>query len=249
MVPLLVIIASFKWYCRRTFDNGLRFDSNGLRSKESGEPTKSTKPNYDRIGVRFGHPALYKKLMVPLVAENASHLLKEIIHDQSDAVYHDANNYTDTFQMQRMSTRQSGQVDTTGNVAFETVNEDEMNFEHFRDREEFREFGGDGELYDNQADSSRSGSPASWQHTGSKLDVSQTNTGPAKELYYEGATYPTGYHSPSTFHPEPLARQLSEASTGPAPVTARQEDWLDVNLLGDVAPLGKAASHREARRD
>ncbi|KAI1159173.1 hypothetical protein F5B18DRAFT_664685 [Nemania serpens] len=241
MAPLLVIIASFKWYCRHTFDNGLHFSSEDLHNIENGKPTNS---KYDRVGVRFGHPALYKKLMVPLVAENASHLLKEIIHDQSDAVYHDANSYTDTYQMQRMSTHQSGQVDTAGNVAFETVNEDEMNFEHFRDHEGFREFGRDGDLYNNHADSPRSGSPASWQHTSSKLDVSLANTGPAKESSYEGATYPAGYHSPSTFHPEPLARQLSEASTEATPATTRQENWSDVNLLGDIAPIGKTATKR-----
>ncbi|KAI1186567.1 hypothetical protein F5B17DRAFT_403192 [Nemania serpens] len=247
MVPLLVIIAGFKWYCRRTFDHSLHFHSSGLHSNESGKPTK---PKYDRVGVRFGHPALYKKLMVPLVAENASHLLREIIHDQSDALYHEANDYTDTYPMQKISTHKSGQADTAGNVAFETVNEHDMNFEHFRDHEEFREFGGDGELYDNRAESSRSTSPASWQHASSELDVSRPhNTGPAKEPYYEGATYPAGYHSPLNFRFEPPVRRLSEGSTGPAPATTRQEDWSDLNLLGDVAPLGETTSHIEARRD
>jgi hypothetical protein len=47
------------------------------------------KAKNDRVGVRFGHPALYKKLIVPLVHEKASHLLEDIIRDPSDADFVD----------------------------------------------------------------------------------------------------------------------------------------------------------------
>ncbi|RWA07990.1 hypothetical protein EKO27_g7116 [Xylaria grammica] len=236
MAPLLLIIAGFKWYCRRTFDDNLDFYSKGSHSPEHGK--LSMKPKNDRIAVRFGHPALYKKLMVPLVHERANHLLKEIIHDNSDTDFGEANHYSDTYRLQRLSTHQSGQANITGDATFEVVNESQINFEHFRDREEFREFGGDGELYGIPSDQSRPNTPSSSHYTRSVSNVSL----PRED--YEGATYPTGYHPPSTFRPESLRRQYSEISVEHAPITSRQAGQSDVNLLGDVAPLGKTTYDR-----
>ncbi|KAI1756411.1 hypothetical protein F4782DRAFT_538103 [Xylaria castorea] len=238
MIPLLAIIAGFKWYCRRTFDDNLHFYSKGLHGTEQGK--LSTKPKYDRVGVRFGNPALYKKLMVPLVNEKANHLLKEIIREQSDADFSETNNYTDTYRMQRLSTHQSGQADGPGDTTFEVVNESQMNFEHFRDREEFREFGGDGDLYSNPPDPSRSSSP------NSNMSLPH-NANPVHELDYEGATYPTGYHPPSSFRPQSLTRQYSEASIEQGHTITRQVDWSEVNLLGSAAPLGKTTSGKSDR--
>ncbi|KAI0185741.1 hypothetical protein EV127DRAFT_463696 [Xylaria flabelliformis] len=246
MIPLLVIIAGFKWYCRRTFDDDLHFYSKGLHGTEQGK--LSTKPKHDRVGVRFGHPALYKKLMVPLVNEKANHLLKEIVRQQSDADFGEMNNYTDTYRMQRLSTHQSGLVDGPNDVTFEVVNESQMNFEHFRDREEFREFGGDGDLYSNSPDLSRSSSPASWQFTHSNSNLSLPhNANQVHELDYEGATYPTGYHPPSSFRPQSLTRQYSETSMGQGHTITGQADWSEVRLLGDAAPLGKTTSGKSDR--
>ncbi|KAI0421254.1 hypothetical protein F5X98DRAFT_329124 [Xylaria grammica] len=236
MAPLLLIIAGFKWYCRRTFDDNLDFYSKGLHGPEHGK--LSMKPKNDRIAVRFGHPALYKKLMVPLVHERANHLLKEIIHDHSDTDFGEANHYGDTYRLQRLSTHQSGQANITGDATFEVVNESQINFEHFRDREEFREFGGDGELYGIPSDQSRPSTPSSSHYTRSISNVSL----PRED--YEGATYPTGYHPPSTFRPESLRRQYSEISVEHAPITSRPAGQSDVNLLGDVAPLGKTTYDR-----
>ncbi|KAI1350376.1 hypothetical protein F5Y01DRAFT_286606 [Xylaria sp. FL0043] len=241
MAPLLVIIAAFKWYCRRAFDDNLNFYSKGLHRIENG--SLPTKPKNDRVAVRFGHPALYKKLMVPLVHEKANHILNEVINGQSDADYGEANVYGDTYRMQRLSTHQSGQAGITGDATFEVVNESQMNFEHFRNREEFREFGGDGDLYSNPSDPSRSGTPTSWQYTRSNSNISlRHEANPARESDYEGATYPTGYHPPSTFRPMPLTRQASEASTERHPVASRQADLSDISLLDDVAPLGKTTT-------
>ncbi|KAI1156401.1 hypothetical protein F4825DRAFT_294805 [Nemania diffusa] len=245
MIPLVAIIAGFKWYCKRTFDDNLHFYSKGVQSTELGK--LGTKPKHDRVGVRFGHPALYKKLMVPLVHEKANHILEDVIRDTSDADFSETNVYTDTYRMQRMSTHQSAQAKTTNDATFEVVNESQMNFEHFRDREEFREFGGDGDLFGTLDDPAGSGSRTSWERTRSNSDASLSHDADARELDYEGATYPTGYHPPSTFHPTPLTRKSSETSTGPSPIIAREADQADVNLLGDVAPLGRTISDKSYR--
>ncbi|KAI0407704.1 hypothetical protein F4802DRAFT_605499 [Xylaria palmicola] len=234
MAPLLVIIGSFKWYCRRKFDDNLRFYSTGPHNAEDGKPT--TKPKHDRVGVRFGHPALFKKLIVPLVHEKANHLLKEIVREPSDADFGETNVYGDTYRMHRLSTHRTAQGDTTGDATFEVVNESQMNFEHFRDREEFREFGGDGELYSDPSES-RSSSPASWQRTRSNSNITRSHS-----TDFDGATYPTGYHPPSTFRPNPPRRQFSETSVEQEPLASSQADLSEVHLLGDIAPLGKTTA-------
>ena len=240
MAPLLVVIGAFKWYCRRTFDDKMYYYTKGLRRTD--KEALPTKPKNDRVAVRFGHPALYKKLMVPMVHEKANHILNEILHDQSDPDFGDANLYGDTYRMQRLSTHRSQQFDAAGNTTFEVVNESQMNFEHFRNREEFRDFGGDGDLFTNPADPSRSSSPTTSQYTRFNSNTSlPLNTYAAKEEDYEGATYPTGYHPPSTFRPTPLIRQYSEMSTEQYP-TGRTGDLSDVDLLDDTAPLSKARS-------
>ncbi|KAI8633894.1 DUF221-domain-containing protein [Xylariaceae sp. FL1651] len=243
MAPLLLVVGGFKWYCQRTFDDRLHYYSQGFSNVESGNLSK--KPKNDRVGVRFGHPALYKKLMVPLVHERANHLLKEIVRGQSDADIVDTNGYSDTYRMQRLSTHRPGQPDTGDTpTTFEVVKESQINFEHFRDREDFREhFGGEGELYGHPSDLSRSSSPSSWHHTRSNSIVSVSrNTEITKDLGYEGATYPTGYHPPSTFRPSPRARSTSEISTDYALPSNQLANLSDVSLLDDAAPLGKITS-------
>lgn len=233
MAPLLVLIAGFKWYCRRTFDDNLHFYSMGLHGEENGK--LSTKPKHDRVGVRFGHPALYKKLMVPMVHEKANHLLKEIIRDQSDNDLNDTNDYSDMYRLQKLPTNKSGLVDATGEATFEVVSESQMDIEHFRGREEeFDESGEGDDLHCNPSDPSRSSSPDS--------NILLAKSGSlGKEPDYEGSTYPTGYHPP---RPHPLERQSSEISAGERPILAGQGGRSDVNLLSDVALLGKAAPGR-----
>lgn len=233
MAPLLVLLAGFKWYCRRTFDDNLHFYSMSLHGKEDGK--LSAKPKHDRVGVRFGHPALYKKLMVPMVHEKANHLLKEIIRDQSDGDLNDTNNYGDTYRLQKLPTHQSGLVDAAGEATFEVVSESQMDIEHFRGREEeFDEIREGDDIHRNPSDQ-----PISSSRDSNVLLPKGGSLG--KEPDYEGSTYPTGYHPP---RPHPLERQSSEMSAEQRPIMARQGDRSDVDLLSDVALLGKATSGR-----
>ncbi|KAI1176568.1 hypothetical protein F4777DRAFT_263679 [Nemania sp. FL0916] len=241
MIPLLAIIAGFKWYCRCKFDDALHFYSRGQHHAESGDSSK--KPKHERVGVRFGHPALYKKLMVPLVHEKANHILNEIVHDQSDADFGGTNGYTDTYHLQRLSTHRSGQANATGDATFEVVNESQLNFEHFRDREEFREFGGDGAVYDSLSGPSSSSSILSARTTRSNSQAPVPHDADiVRESDFEGATYPTGYHPPSDLRPELSRNQSSEIPVNQGRIITKQADWSDVDLLGEPLALEKPTS-------
>ncbi|KAI0201983.1 hypothetical protein F4808DRAFT_91076 [Astrocystis sublimbata] len=241
MVPLLAVIAGFKFYCQRTFDDDLHYYTKGLRSKE--HRMSSMKPKHDRVGVRFGHPALYKKLIVPLVDEKANHLLEEIIRDQSDAGFSETNDYTDTYKMHRLSIHHKGQTDAPTDATFEVVNESQMNFENFRNREDFRGIGGDGDLYSNPIELSRSNSPESRQDTRSNSIGSVSRSVDLADE--EGATYPTGYHPPQqNLRPQTTTRQYSDVSVEQVSITDRETDWSEVNLLRGAAPLGRMPSDK-----
>ncbi|KAI1495179.1 putative DUF221 domain protein [Biscogniauxia mediterranea] len=241
MLPLVLVVGAFKWYCKRTFDDEQNFYSRGIRkSMEEGLPKKL---KGDRVGVRFGHPALYQKLMVPMVHAKSQHLLKQIYRGQLDTGLDEMGDYGETYRMQRMS--DTGQSTANGTAApFELVNEAEMDFEHYRDHAGFRDqFGGDGELYGQPSDlSSRPGTPSTWHPSRPSSPASSFHTGPynthgTPTPDLDGATYPAGYHAPGLGR-SPLARATSETSIGHGRIGDGAEEYSNVSLLDAAAPLG-----------
>ena len=167
MIPLPFLILAFKVYCQRSFDDMLKYYT--VRSMSDLENDKSMEGKFrrrnDRIGVRFGNPALYKKLMTPMVAAKSQHLLKEIYSGRLDQdmegtrVGEGVFGYSDLYMAPMVPDRPGKTAGGPPGAPFEIVSESEMDFENFKKREEFREeFGGGGELYGRADDQSRHGS-------------------------------------------------------------------------------------------
>ncbi|KAI0470608.1 putative DUF221 domain protein [Xylariaceae sp. FL0804] len=253
MLPLLLVLGGFKWYCQRAFDDDQHYYSK--RSQKGGEETLVSKARRERVGVRFGHPSLYKKLMVPMVHARAQHLLAEVCRAQLDAGLEEDAGYSDTYRMQRMSLHTPGQPADAAPSAFEIVHESDMDFQNFRDRADFRDqFGGGGELYGQSGDSgsSRPGTPNTMRTT-SRPDSPASVGGGASPFRTRGMTttttpdddggltYPVGYHAPSsTLSRNPLARTESEMSAGQMTPGSQLDEFSDVNLLGHAAPPGRS---------
>jgi calcium permeable stress-gated cation channel len=70
MVPLLFLIGGFKWYSQLHFESEM-----GLGLEVTENETARMHTSNDTINARFGHPALYKELMMPMVAEHAKDLV------------------------------------------------------------------------------------------------------------------------------------------------------------------------------
>ncbi|KIW04562.1 hypothetical protein, variant [Verruconis gallopava] len=171
LIPLPFLIWAFKWVCSRTFDDKLRYFSTVAKSdmEDVDHMLRKYRKN-DRVAVRFGHPALYKKLLTPMVDAKAENMLNQVLspdfQDKSiagGATAYSRLGYSDVF----IGNAEDGQKPETGGNAemeqpFELVQEEDMDFEKFKRRAEFRdEFGGDGELYGNPEDLiSRSGTPS-----------------------------------------------------------------------------------------
>lgn len=180
MIPLPFLLVAFKWYCKRAFDDKLMYYSTQPFSDGEDTADTSSKPKRkDRVAVRFGHPALYKKLITPMVHAKSQHLLREIYGDRTNAGDHifeaphrrstdrampsTPHGYSDVF-MAEMNPAEPGKtfVGAHDLPPVELVAEEDMDFENFKKRAEFREqFGGDGELYGRPEDlMSRPGTPS-----------------------------------------------------------------------------------------
>ena len=179
MAPLILLMIGFKIYCARTFDDPLNFAVTSSRKASDVEhladPSQKPRKSNDRVASRFGHPALYKPLMTPMVHAKAQAVLAQIYTGRLDGTTSPPNGYGD-IPLDAMSRVQRGKSARFAESKkqkdmFEVVPESQLDFEHFKDRPEFREaFGGEGALYGRPEDliSERSNTPRSFMTHGSR---------------------------------------------------------------------------------
>jgi calcium permeable stress-gated cation channel len=184
MIPLPFILLGFKWYCSNTYSDQCRYYVTSLDTLEGGvDPVKKSR-RHDRVGVKFGHPALYKPLITPMVHAKAKHVLAKIYQGRTEQ---DNSNfgYSD-IMMDPMSGSQPGKTATAGlaNDMFEVVPESNLDFSYFKNRADFAgDHGGDGELYGRPIDliSERSQTPKSFMN-GSDDELSRAGTPPVPAI-------------------------------------------------------------------
>ncbi|KAK8048865.1 hypothetical protein PG994_010595 [Apiospora phragmitis] len=164
-VPLPFLMLIFKLYCSRAFDTKIHYYAirNVHRNTEGGigkDPLRS-----DRLASRFGHPALYKSLITPMVHAKAQNILASIykgrLSDGREADSGDAmstSGYSDAYVLGDMNKAGKAKHAVPG---FEIVHESRMDFEYYKNRPEFASEHGGGEIYGRPADHFRPGTPGS----------------------------------------------------------------------------------------
>lgn len=106
MIPLPFLLAAFKWYLLKYFDGKMSYLSpnpiltngtvgvGGLPSESDIEGKPGTqlgeKQSGNQLSVKYGHPALYKDLIIPMVHKKSEHLLPKILgtstmHNRKDS--------------------------------------------------------------------------------------------------------------------------------------------------------------------
>lgn len=168
MIPLPFLVCAFKWFCSAKFDNRLRYYSTTAKSDlENSDGVLLKNKKSDRIAVRFGHPALYKDLVTPMVDANAEHLMKEMLLPdlQMRSVDGTASPMVGYSDIYREVEEEKPTGDRRPTQPYEFVQEEDKDFENFKRRAEFSDqFGGDGELYGQPEDLiTRSGTPSTFQ--------------------------------------------------------------------------------------
>jgi hypothetical protein len=258
MAPLPLLLMAFKYYTSVTFDASCAYACKGLTSSdlegsEVLDDAKSTRSS--TIALRFGHPALFRPLLTPMVHSRAQHLLSQIYEGRLDDEEFDdsvAGTYHNgAYNMKHYRSASKQALRPKG--PFEFVSESDLDFENFKNRSDFRtEFGGEGELYGRPDDAaSRSGTPVNGQRPGysrgpTSLNQFSSPSTPPSLNAYDGPprygsplsrpvesrdserTFVTGGHNPA-----PLMRNYSDERTG---------SGQNVHLLSHAAPIGREMS-------
>ncbi|SPQ23820.1 0846a13a-5607-493b-a637-d7d9e5c5a8da [Thermothielavioides terrestris] len=168
VAPLPFLMIAFKFYCTRAFDNKLHYYATRYDNRyqsEAGLDVKEQSMRNDRLAARFGHPALYKALITPMVHAKAQNMLASVyqgrLSDGRDAGLDDSltvSGYSDTYVLDTMSSGKAGKT-SSSMPGFEVVPESRLDFEFYKNRDEFAEDHGGGEIFGRPSDLVRPGTP------------------------------------------------------------------------------------------
>lgn len=168
VIPLPFLMVGFKIYCAKVFDNRIQYYSTRNVGKHPEQNMREDdRGRNDRLASRFGHPVLYKKLITPMVHQNAQSLLPGIyrgrLTDGREGGTDDimsVSGYSDMYALKDLGGK-SGKVNN-GIPGFEFVSEQQMDFEHYKNRAEFAEDHGGGEIYGRPGEITRPMTPGSF---------------------------------------------------------------------------------------
>ncbi|KND89418.1 Uncharacterized protein TOPH_05804 [Tolypocladium ophioglossoides CBS 100239] len=169
VTPLPLIMIAFKFYCSSVFDDKIRYYStqNARKDQEVAVPQKEARLRSEKLSTRFGHPALYKPLITPMVHQKAQNLLPSVYHgrltegrEANSGDLMSVSGYSDMYALDAM---QGGKPGKSANnlPGFEYVSESHMDFEYYKNRSDFTEQNGGAEMYGRPGDMTRPGTPAS----------------------------------------------------------------------------------------
>jgi calcium permeable stress-gated cation channel len=234
VVPLPLLMIGFKIYCRRVFDVKIQFYATKPVLKDvEGTPKPKSNLKSDRLSSRYGHPALYKPLITPMVHARAQNKLASIylgrLSDSNTAESTDMvsmSGYSDTVALDPMRAGQPGRSVSAKKDSvpgFEVVPESQLDFSYYKNRSEFADEHGGGQIFGLPTDvvdrpgtassfrgeystpgSSRAGSPTPVPGspvigspkpgvTGRRAMTGMSRDGGT------GATYPAGYTYPAAY--------------------------------------------------
>ncbi|CAI4211876.1 unnamed protein product [Parascedosporium putredinis] len=165
VIPLPFLVIAFKFVCSSIFDKKLHYYSthNVRKHPEAG---KESRLRSERLASRFGHPALYKPLITPMVHQKAQNMLHVVykgrLTDGREAGSSDlmsVSGYSDTYALDPMRAGKPGK--SAAVPGFEFVSEAHLDFEYYKDRPEFANEHGAGEIFGTPSDIIRPGTPGS----------------------------------------------------------------------------------------
>ncbi|KAL4916287.1 hypothetical protein BDW62DRAFT_202796 [Aspergillus aurantiobrunneus] len=208
VVPLPFLMLLFKWYCMRTFDHMCTYyNQANLTDAEALAVSKSSKSAKDRLSSKFGHPALYKQLITPMVHAKAADALKQIYRGRLGATEIEGE-YSD-IAMDPMMRSHPGKTMQDPSAPFEVVPEHHLDFSYYKDRADFQEEFGGG-IYGRPEDlmTERSQTPRSalgeWSPTSSRASSPAPSVPPLPILQPEEHDPRLNQHIHPAFRPPPL---------------------------------------------
>ena len=249
IAPLPLLLIGFKFYCASTFDDQNEFYTRAtLKDPENLTDAGHKARKNDRVGYKFGHPALYSKLMTPMVHAKAQHVIGQVYRGRLNPENNMSapTGYSDIAmdpmsrdvpgKTARFAAEQKKQKDM-----FEVVPESHLDFGYFKDRTDFAgEHGGDGELYGRPQDlvSERSSTPRSFMGRDGGSPSSSRASSPGLEGGFSRQS-PQGL--PQQIHPayrDTHSRQSSAGRGGGGNFYSSGNNESERNLLSGAQPVG-----------
>ncbi|TLS31409.1 hypothetical protein PpBr36_03457 [Pyricularia pennisetigena] len=222
VAPLPIIMIIFKIYCSKVFDTKIKYFSTKFVTggdPEAGMPVGKESHRNDRLAARFGHPALYKPLITPMVHAKAQNILASVyqgrLSDGREAGTGDTmstSGYSDTFNLGPMHAGKPGKS-ATAMPGFEVVPESKLDFEYYKNRDEFSQEHGGGDIFNTRPGTpsipsgpdSRPGTPVGGMTGRRQFSGAHGMRPPADPYARSGSPGPAGYsaYSPSGASPGP----------------------------------------------
>jgi len=255
VIPLPILMLGFKWYCSRTFDDKIHYYSvrNKLHDPEAtrGKILGSKK---NRLASRFGHPALYRPLITPMVHAKAQNILASVYGGRlSDSNVFGSvesgsiSGYSDMVNLDPMQPKQPGRKTNNIPAGFEIVQENKLDFEYFMNRAEFsEEHGGNGGIYGRAEDIIRTDTPGYQSEYGSDSSRPGTPT-----MAVPGRAFPTT----GPYANQPAVSYDGQGDIGGSGFGYGQRNESQTNLVHAAsamplaAPPGYQGRSREASQD
>ncbi|RDW88937.1 putative RSN1 [Coleophoma cylindrospora] len=168
VVPLPFLMLAFKFYCKKTYDDKIHYYSvrGALKDPETSR-SKLFGGKGDRLAARFGHPALYRPLITPMVHAKAQNILASVYRGRltdgntpGSVDNESISGYSDTYALDPMRVGQPGRK-RDAVPGFEMVPENKLDFSYYKGRAEFgEEHGGGGNIYGKADDLVRPDTPS-----------------------------------------------------------------------------------------
>lgn len=263
VAPLPFIVVGFKIYCTRAFDKDIHYYSTRLIAHgPEADVGIAQKENLrgDRLASKFGHPVLYRPLITPMVHAKAQNILASIyrgrLSDGREAGSGDGTSvsgYSDTYALDPMHAGRPGKAAGSGLSGFEIVPEGRLDFEYYKNRQEFAEDHGQGDLFGTGSDIYRPGTPDSRRGSDTESRPGTPTGGMLHNMNKGGYAPPSSgyanhagpgsprvapYGSPTTEYPTNRSR-----SGGASPYGLLAGSESHSNLVGAAAPM--AGPHGE----
>lgn len=247
MAPLPLLLLGFKFYCASTFDDQNEFYTRAtLKDPENLTDAGHKSRKNDRVGTKFGHPALYSKLMTPMVHAKAQHVIGQVYRGRLNPETNVSApmGYSD-IAMDPMSREVPGKTarfapeQQRQKDLFEVVPESHLDFGYFKDRTDFsEEHGGDGELYGRPQDlvSERSSTPRSFMGRDGGSPSSSRASSPGPESGFSGRQSPQALQQ---MHPA-YRDHSRQSSAGRGNLYGSGGNESERDLLSGAQPVGTA---------
>lgn len=268
--PLPFLMIGFKLYCSRVFDDKIRYYSTRHSSKNPENAVgKESQLRSEKLASRFGNPALYKPLITPMVHQKAQNLLPSLykgrLSDGRDAEASDLMSVSGYSDMYALDPMQGGKPGKSANAVpgFEYVSENRMDFEYYKNRAEFAEDHGAGEIFGRPGEIMRPNTPStmapgdefgSGSRPGTPLSGRSTPFGPgsSRRQYTQSETGYQPFRPPmappaSGFSQQPMMGAAFDPTSRTRSPLYSQENTSSAGLVQHAADVPVSPPMRAAR--